>query len=163
MNIAQKSYKSVLLLITIVFYVTACSSPSKYPASDSVKSKSHSKQKRIISIAKAQLGKPYRFGGTSPTKGFDCSGLINFSFKKAGLAVPRTTKQLYRASSPISRRHLKTGDLVFFKINRRKVSHVGLYLGNNRFIHAPSSGKYVNIANLNDKYWRQRFVRGGRI
>lgn len=124
---------------------------------------SHTKHHKIVKIAKAQLGKPYRYGGLSPKTGFDCSGLISYSYKKVGLSIPRTTKQLYRAAKPVKRNHLKAGDLVFFRINRKKISHVGMYLGNNKFIHAPSGGKKVNIANLNDKYWRIRFTRGGRI
>ena len=152
-------YKKSLLLIVIlssILLITACSSQPKY-------AKSHNKKYKIIQIAKAQIGKPYRYGGSSPRSGFDCSGLINYSYKKVGLSVPRTTRQLYKATRPVNKNNLKAGDLVFFRINRRTISHVGLYLGNNRFVHAPSGGKKVNIANINDKYWKARFSRGGRI
>lgn len=162
MNIGQNLYKLSLYLVLsglIAGSLGACSSPARTLKSNH----SYSQQQRIIEVAKAQIGKPYRYGGKSPKTGFDCSGLINFSYKKAGLTVPRTTLQLYKSASPVKRAHLKRGDLVFFRINNRKISHVGLYLGNNRFIHAPSSGKRVNIANLNDRYWRARFARGGRI
>ena len=153
--------KTVFIALLMIFslLLVNCSSSPKYHA----KSPSHSKYSKIIQVAKSQLGKPYRYGGLSPKTGFDCSGLINYSYKKVGLSVPRTTSQLYRASKPVKKRHLKAGDLVFFRINRKKVSHVGLYLGNNKFIHSPSSGKRVNIASLSDKYWRTRFSRGGRI
>ncbi len=162
MNNGRKSYKTSIFLTIIsisLLLLSGCSSPGKI----SPKAYSYTQQQQIIAIAKAQLGKPYRYGGKSPRTGFDCSGLINFSYKKAGLKIPRTTIQLYREAYPIKRSQLKKGDLVFFKINKRKISHVGLYLGNNKFIHAPSSGKRVKIANMNDKYWRVRFTRGGRI
>ena len=153
-------YSSLSLLIfTVIFLITSCSSGPKY----SKYSNSHNKHQKIIKIAKAQIGKPYRYGGRSPRTGFDCSGLINYSYQQVGLTVPRTTRQLYKAAKPISKSQLKAGDLVFFRINRRKISHVGLYLGNNRFLHAPSGGKKVNIANMNTKYWKARFSRGGRI
>ena len=151
-----KKYTIPYLVGILIILMSGCSSSQKTY-------QQNPKYQQIISTAKAQLGKPYHYGGTSPKTGFDCSGLINFSYKKAGLTVPRTTTQLYKASSPVKKRHLKRGDLVFFRINRRKISHVGLYLGNGKFVHAPSSGKRVNIANMNDKYWRLRFSRGGRI
>lgn len=162
MQIGQKINKNILILLilgVISLFLVSCSSSPKQKGYAS----SHTKQHKIIRIAKAQLGKPYRFGGVNPKTGFDCSGLINYSYKKVGLSIPRTTKQLYRIATPIKRNHLKAGDLVFFRINRNKISHVGLYLGNNKFIHAPSGGKRVNIASLNNKYWRTRFTRGGRI
>ena len=151
-------YTIPYLIGILTLLVSSCTSTSSQKTYQQ-----NPKHQQIISTAKAQIGKPYRYGGTSPKTGFDCSGLINFSYKKAGLTVPRTTTQLYKASSPVKKRHLKRGDLVFFRINRRKISHVGLYLGNGKFVHAPSSGKRVNIANMNDKYWRHRFSRGGRI
>lgn len=160
MNSGYKSYNLGLMLAlfgALALLLSACGSVIKAPK------KAFSQQQKIIAVAKAQLGKPYRYGGKSPKTGFDCSGLINFSYKKAGLSIPRTTLQLYRDAYPVKRSKLKKGDLVFFKINKRKISHVGLYLGNNKFIHSPSAGKRVNIANMNDKYWRQRFARGGRI
>ena len=162
MYIAQKISKKFLILLLLsinVVFLTGCSSSPKQIN----KAVSHDRHYQIIKIAKAQLGKPYHYGGRKPETGFDCSGLINYSYKKAGVSVPRTTSQLYRASKRIKRNHLKAGDLVFFRINRHKISHVGLYLGNNKFIHAPSSGKKVNIANLKDKYWSSRFSKGGRI
>jgi len=152
--------KSPILLIAavIVLTVSCSSSPKK-----SYHVKQHGQHQKILKIAKTQLGRPYRYGGLNPRTGFDCSGLIHYSYKKAGISIPRTTKQLYSASRPVKRKHLKAGDLVFFRINRRTISHVGLYIGNNKFIHAPSSGKKVNIANMNDKYWKKRFSRGGRL
>ena len=110
------------------------------------------------------LGVKYKYGGTNPSRGFDCSGLVQYSHKAAGVHLPRTTGQQYRASRPISRRYLKPGDLVFFKtVVSRAVSHVGIYLGNNKFIHAPSSGKRVKISSMNERYWRKRYTGAGRV
>jgi len=148
-----------LIFIVISFLQFGCSSQPIYKKSIHHKASPY----KITKIALQQVGIPYRYGGTNPKAGFDCSGLVNYSYKKAGILVPRTTRQLYKASNPVKRKQLKRGDMVFFKINRRKISHVGLYLGNGRFVHAPSSGKKVNISNINDRYWRYRFVRGGRI
>ena len=110
------------------------------------------------------LGVKYRYGGTSPGRGFDCSGLVQYSHKAAGIKLPRTTGQQFKAAKRISRRYLKAGDLVFFKTAiSRAVSHVGIYLGNNKFIHAPSSGKRVKISSMKEKYWRKRFTGAGRV
>ncbi len=162
MKLAQKIYKNsrfFLLSATFGIFTVGCSSAPQrmYHAT------AHSQHQKILKIAKKQLGKPYHYGGRSPQTGFDCSGLVQYSYRMAGISVPRTTKQLYSASSPIQRKYLKAGDLVFFRTYRHKISHVGLYLGNNKFIHAPSSGKKVNIANMNDLYWRKHFSRGGRL
>ncbi len=112
-------------------------------------------------IATQMLGKPYRYGGASPS-GFDCSGLVYYSYRKAGYKVPRTSQLQYQLSLPVKRTHIEEGDLLFFRIEG-KVSHVGVYLGGNKFVHAPSSGKRVSIASLDNPYWRQRFTKAGRF
>ncbi len=121
-------------------------------------------RQKVIAAAIKMLGVPYRYGGTSPRRGFDCSGLVQYAHRQAGLNVPRTTGQQYRAVIPVPRAALQPGDLVFFRIRGpRYISHVGIYLGNGEFIHAPSTGKRVSIANLNDHYWRRHYAAGGRI
>lgn len=112
-------------------------------------------------IAAAQVGAPYRYGGASP-HGFDCSGLVYYAYRKAGFRVPRTTHAQLRKATRIPPDRLRPGDLVFFKLDRHPVSHVGIYTGNNRFVHAPSSGKRVTFTALNDPYWRTRLVAAGR-
>ena len=112
-------------------------------------------------IATKMLGKPYRYGGAAPS-GFDCSGLVYYAYHKAGYKVPRTSQQQYRDSLPVKKNHIREGDLLFFRIEG-KVSHVGVYLGNNRFIHAPSSGKRVSIASLDEPYWKERLTKTGRF
>jgi cell wall-associated NlpC family hydrolase len=103
--------------------------------------------------ALAMRGKPYRYGGYSP-QGFDCSGLVHYSYARAGGQLPRNTNGLWSRSRTISMSDLRPGDLLFFDQEGKKNSHVGIYLGNRRFVHAPSSGKQVSTASLSDPYWR---------
>lgn len=116
----------------------------------------------VLRTAQAMLGVPYRYGGISPS-GFDCSGLVFYSYARAGIQVPRTTLTQYQHTKPLSVRELLPGDVLFFRLNGRDISHVGIYQGNNKFIHAPVSGKRVSIDSLNARFWGARFVRGGRF
>ena len=111
-------------------------------------------------IAVRQLGVPYRYGG-STSKGFDCSGLVQYAYSQAGKSIPRTTAAQWQSLQPVAASNLRVGDVLFFNIEG-KVSHVGLYLGSRRFVHAPSSGREVTIAELDSAYYRRVFVRGGR-
>ena len=151
------SNSAAIVIFSLI--VSGCGSNPKY---SNIKA-SLTKQ-TVVTTAKRMLGVKYRYGGTSPNRGFDCSGLVQYSHRLAGINIPRTTSQQYRAAKRISKRYLKAGDLVFFKTTpSRGISHVGIYLGNNKFIHAPSSGKRVKISSMNDKYWRKRFRSAGRI
>jgi murein DD-endopeptidase len=114
-------------------------------------------------VAKQMVGVRYRYGGHSPSSGFDCSGLIYYSYKRIGLRSPRTTTGLYQQSRPVRPGELRTGDLLFFKLEGKKVSHAGIYLGHNRFVHAPSSGKRVAYAQLSTPYWRDHLIGAGRL
>ena len=107
------------------------------------------------------LGSPYRYGGRGPDA-FDCSGLVYFSYQAAGLRVPRSSLAQFEATRPIALDQARAGDLVFFRYER-KLSHVGIYLGEQRFIHAPSSGKAVSVASLRDPHYRDHFVGAGRF
>ncbi len=120
-------------------------------------------RERILATAMDLLGTPYRYGGRSPREGFDCSGLVQYTHRQAGIDVPRTARAQYNASKPVSRRRLQPGDLVFFRIDGRRISHVGIYLGDGRFIHAPSSGRKVTTARLDDPYWRRHYSGAGRF
>ena len=108
-------------------------------------------------VAASMVGKPYRYGGSTP-QGFDCSGLVYFSFQRAGIQVPRSTERLRKQGQPVATAHATRGDLLFFNQEGRYSSHVGIYLGNNRFVHAPSSGKRVRVDSLTDPYWRKNWV-----
>ena len=122
-----------------------------------------SDHQRLVQLAQNMLGTPYRYGGISPRTGFDCSGLVYYTHKMLGYTLPRTSSAQYHASQRVPRTKLLPGDLVFFKINRSKISHVGIYLGDGQFIHSPSSGKVVSVGSLEDPYWKKRFIGGGRI
>ena len=115
-----------------------------------------------MSVAEGLLGKPYRYGGNSPQTGFDCSGLVWYSYREAGYPVPRTTSAQFAATRQVDRSRLLPGHVLFFRIDG-KPSHVGLYVGNGRFLHAPSSGKRVSYGSLSNPYWQERLVKAGRL
>jgi len=115
---------------------------------------------KAAAVALQQVGVPYRYGGTT-TSGFDCSGLVQYSYGQVGKMVPRTTGQLWSSTATVRRENLQAGDLLFFSI-AGKMSHVGMYLGGQRFVHAPSSGRKVTVADLNSRYYSAAFIRAGR-
>lgn len=115
---------------------------------------------RAARIALEQVGVPYRYGGTGPS-GFDCSGLVHYAYLNAGKAVPRTSRQLWDGTANVARHELRPGDVLFFEIEG-KMQHVGLYLGEDRFVHAPASGRTVSVASLASAFYGQAYLRGGR-
>ncbi|HET8761727.1 MAG TPA: C40 family peptidase [Nitrospiria bacterium] len=129
---------------------------------DSARPISETRQ-RVIATAAQLVGTPYKFGGTTP-KGFDCTGYLMYVFRKAAnVALPRTSMEQIQAGDPIPPSQLQPADLVYFRIDRKKDLHLGLYLGEGRFIHAPSSGGAVNIQRLDMEYWRTRFLGARRV
>jgi cell wall-associated NlpC family hydrolase len=111
----------------------------------------------VVRVAGQMIGTPYRYGGSN-RRGFDCSGLVQYAHRKAGVDVPRTTaSQLAQARVP-ERRGLLPGDLLFFEIDWQKSRHVGIYEGDGVFIHAPSSGKRVSRASLDNPFWGKRLI-----
>lgn len=119
---------------------------------------------KVVSTAKKYIGTPYVWGGTT-TKGFDCSGFTQYVFKKCGISIGRTTTDQIKKGKAISKANLKKGDLVFFKNTYNgcvNPSHVGIYIGNNQFIHA-SSSKGVTISNLNSTYYTKHYYSARRI
>ncbi|MEX0730051.1 MAG: C40 family peptidase [Aquisalimonadaceae bacterium] len=117
----------------------------------------------ILRTAQAQLGTPYRYGGDHPDRGFDCSGLVAFSHGRHGIPVPRTAHAQAHQASAVDPGMLEAGDLVFFRLDGRRVSHVGIYAGDGRFIHAPKSGGRVSYASLDDAYWQRHLSGAGRF
>jgi cell wall-associated NlpC family hydrolase len=157
-----------LWIVLAAMLFSGCSSAPKAPsdtiASTRIISHSQSVESKptLIEIAEGLKGKPYRYGGVTP-KGFDCSGFVHYTYGKAGLSIPRTTGEQYRMAQRLSLDEARPGDLLFFRINSRKLRHVGLYVGNGRFIHASTSRKQVAEASLDEPYWRKRLLGAGRI
>ena len=110
------------------------------------------------------LGVRYRWGGTKPETGFDCSGFVGHVFREGlGLDLPRSAKALSLTGEPVAKDELQPGDLVFFNTMRRAFSHVGIYLGNDLFVHAPRTGSKVRIEDMTDRYWKRRFDGARRV
>lgn len=111
------------------------------------------------------IGSPYRLGGTSPETGLDCSGFVGHVFRQTtGIVLPRDSHTISEAAQPLAKTGLLPGDLVFFNTLNRAFSHVGIYLGDDRFVHAASSrSAAVMISNLNNPYWRERFDGARRV
>jgi len=110
------------------------------------------------------LGIRYKRGGTSPEAGFDCSGFVGHVFQEGlGLVLPRSSQELSKTGEPVARDQLRPGDLVFFNTMRRAFSHVGIYLGDNQFVHAPRNGGRVRIEDLREGYWIKRFNGARRV
>ncbi len=159
---SRLSLLPLLAALPLAAALVGCASEPAYPVRQpSAEAGSKRPQHPGARIAAAQLGTPYRYGGASP-RGFDCSGLVYYAYRMAGIPVPRTTRAQLRNAHRVPPHQLQPGDLVFFKTGRGPVSHVGIYAGNNRFIHAPSGGKRVSFTLLNDPYWQARFVAAGR-
>lgn len=121
-------------------------------------------RQKVIQLAKQQIGTPYVFGGSTPQTGFDCSGLVQFVFQNAvNKSLPRTSRAISQKGQTLQRNELQPGDLVFFNTNGKTNSHVGIYLGQQQFIHAPRRGKTVRIAKLDLRYWARHYQGAKRI
>lgn len=120
-------------------------------------------ENKLVTVAKTFLGVPYKFGGNTED-GLDCSALVKLVYEKAaGVVLPRVTKEQASSTKKIAQKDLKPGDLVFFNTMKRKYSHVGIYVGNDNFIHAPRSGANVRLENMNKSYWTSRFNGAHRV
>lgn len=124
---------------------------------------SSSRVQSVLSRAFALLGTPYRWGGTS-TEGFDCSGLVGYVFRNAlGIELPRVAREQAQTGMQIERSQLSAGDLVFFSTHSGGVDHVGIYIGEGKFLHAPRTGRDVTVSNLDSGYWNAKFVQARRV
>ncbi len=118
----------------------------------------------VLVNALSLTGIRYQYGGSSPETGFDCSGFVRYVFKQAtSLTLPRSALAISQLGTTVPKNELQPGDLVFFNTLKSTFSHVGIYLGNNRFIHSPSSGGKVRVENMQDGYWAKRFNGAQRI
>ena len=164
----EVSVARLVALLSLAMLATACApfQPETRPAGlPGQAGQAPDAGARIVAAARSQVGVPYRYGGSNPTQGFDCSGLVTFAFTQQGIAVPRTAAQQFAAATPVRERDLRPGDLVFFRLagSKADVSHVGIYAGAGRFVHAPQSGRSVSEASLDDEYYRPRLAGFGRF
>lgn len=116
----------------------------------------------VAMLALSMVGVPYRYGGADPDEGFDCSGLVHYTYLSTGQAVPRTSLEQFDAARKIPLEEAVAGDLLFFR-DQERLSHVGIYLGDGRFVHAPSSGDSVRIARIDTPYYQRHLVAVGRL
>ncbi|EIV7688836.1 C40 family peptidase [Salmonella enterica] len=134
---------------------------------DAHRTKVQKATKTAMSKLMNQIGKPYHWGGASPRTGFDCSGLVYYAYKDlVKIRIPRTANEMYhlRDAAPIERSELKNGDLVFFRTQGRGTAdHVGVYVGNGKFIQSPRSGQEIKITSLNEEYWQRHYVGARRV
>ena len=152
----MRSNLNILVFAPFLLLLSACSSvPQKYSSAPQTPDRSI-----VVNTALQQIGKPYHYGGSNPATGFDCSGLVYYSYQAAGIEVPRTSGQQLRESRRVNGLWLQPGDLLFYKTSN-KPSHVGIYIGDGKFVHAPSSGNKVEISNMESKYWRNRLYSTG--
>lgn len=133
---------------------------SQQAHSNAVVNPNHARQ-LISKMAHSTIGAPYKWGGNSPHQGFDCSGLMSYVYKNAlGINIPRTAAQQRDQSRTIPYEQLQPGDMLFFKTGKR-ANHVGVYIGNRKFIHAATGSKHVKVASMDSSYWHKRFVKFG--
>jgi cell wall-associated NlpC family hydrolase len=133
-------------------------------AQESLFSRATNRIEATVGEALTLLGVPYRRGGSSPEQGFDCSGFVRHVFDSSiGLILPHNAKAMAAAGETVDKKALQPGDLVFFNTMRRTFSHVGIYLGEGFFVHAPRSGAKVRVEKLDDGYWRKRYNGARRI
>jgi cell wall-associated NlpC family hydrolase len=149
-------------LILVSFVSMLAASCASAPPPRPVNGYTPAAGEKAADTAFSMVGKPYKYRGESPS-GFDCSGLVRYSYLTAGIEVPHGTKSLMSVTHPVSRHSIRKGDLLFFLQRGKRYSHVGIYVGNDRFVHAPSSGKTVRTDNLTDPYWKKHLLDARRF
>ena len=117
----------------------------------------------VVATAKTQIGRAYKYGGISPKTGFDCSGLIAWSYQQHGIKVPRHSADQAKTGQAVKKSQLSPGDIVVFRISSRSGLHTGLYSGNGKFVHSPSAGKRIREDKIDDNYWKRRYVSARRV
>lgn len=160
---------AILLILASTLFAGCGSAPKRSDTNQTHRKHAYTSQDnpdrlgaRAADVAAQLLGKPYRYGGNTPA-GFDCSGLVQYSYRRVGVEVPRSTGEQLQETRSVERDELQKGDLLFFNQEGKRSSHVAIYLGNDTFIHAPSSGKRVRRDRLGDPYWRKHFFGARRI
>ena len=145
-----------IFAISLLAALVGCAGAKPRPAG-------HAVGVRAAAIAASQVGTPYRYGGSSPA-GFDCSGLVLYSYARAGLrGLPHSAAALEQRARAVPLAELAPGDLLFFTLEGKKTSHVAIYLGDRTFVHAPSAGRHVETVGFAHNHWGPRIHRAGRL
>jgi murein DD-endopeptidase len=150
------------VLVLLVAAIAGCAGSPEGSDQRPVVRASDETARKALDYAREMIGKPYKYAGNTPA-GFDCSGLVNYSYGKAGVRMPRSTRAQRQSTLVVSARNLRAGDLLFFDQEGAKASHVGLYIGNGRFVHAPSTGGKVRVDSLKSEFWKKHFVDARRV
>jgi cell wall-associated NlpC family hydrolase len=156
--------KAVVAMLVTLVSCAGSHTPTDFSSlSNAAKQPVTSVQKGVIRTALSLKGTPYRFGGMTP-EGFDCTGFVNYVYRNsAGIVLPRESHDLVRAGKHVPAADLLPADIVYFKIEHQKPLHIGIYLGDGKFIHAPSTRGKVNIQSLSLNYWKSRYLGARRI
>lgn len=149
--------KYIAAFVVLVFFSSCVSMRSGAVPADS-----GGIRESVVKHAKSALNAEYKYSGTGSDGGFDCSGLVQYAYSQSGIKLARTASTQYRESEKILKENLLPADLVFFTTYGPGVTHVGIFIGGTSFIHAPSKGKRVEIADLENVYWKKAFVGAGR-
>ncbi len=155
------SQLALVALVCIALFAAGCAkhpSPTA-PVGGYGKASGHAITKTALSV----IGSPYKLGGNSPSKGFDCSGLVLWTYQQYGINLPRTAREQMLAGKAIRKEQLRPGDLVVFKISGRRGYHSGIYTGNGKFVHSPRSGQTVREDQMESTYWKKRFISARRL
>lgn len=154
----------ILALLLACFCGISQADETSSPEGSGFLEKAGSAAQDILTSALSLSGTPYKFGGNSPNTGFDCSGFVRYVFSQAAnLTLPHGARAISQLGKSIPLEQLQPGDLVFFNTLKQAFSHVGIYIGDGRFIHAPSTGGGVHIVDMNDDYWAKRFNGARRL
>jgi cell wall-associated NlpC family hydrolase len=150
---------SFCFIVVIMCFLSACSQVPLQTAQQTTTIKqSDPRAQIIIDQASKLIGTPYKFGGKEPHTGMDCSGLVAHVYQSVGITLPRNAAEIGKIGKEISREALQPGDLVFFKTRQHRLSHVGIYIGDGHFLHAPSEGATVKTTRLDNPYFAKRFT-----
>lgn len=146
------------ILLLSILLLSACASDRPLVRA------THGDAASLESYARSLIGTPYKYGGNSPRSGFDCSGFVGHVFSHSlGINLPRSSGEISLVGRSVRTSELRAGDLVFFNTLHRSFSHVGIYLGDDRFIHAPSTAGSVRVENMLDDYWRHNYNGARRV
>ena len=150
------------ITVFLILLLAACATTNEYVLTH--EPRSSDAVRNLTDYAYSLIGTPYKYGGYSPKTGFDCSGFVDYVFRHtANVSLPHNAHQISRHGSPVKSSQLREGDLVFYDTNNEAYSHVGIYLGNDHFIHAPSSGGSVRTEDMREHYWKIHYNGARRI